>query len=263
MPENFLIIDKEYMFFREGDLTTPSHLNPELEIVLQLSGSTNVRFDNGDVILSENDAVLIPPYRLHRFITNDSGLGRVYMFSQILIDDYIHLKRNNFAEQLKITVPHQAIEYINYATDKWKNNETVFLSKSLLSVFASEFSLSRPVEVKTSEDSSTLRQITDYISERICDENLTVQSVSDALNISKGSISRLFSDIAGESFTGFIHLVRIEYAKSMLLNSGKTITEIAYHCGFGSLRSFNRIFVAKMNCTPGEFRKHQLQKNTL
>jgi AraC-like DNA-binding protein len=40
----------------------------------------------------------------------------------------------------------------------------------------------------------------------------------------------------------------------MLVDSPKNISEICYECGFNNLSNFNRIFKARRNCTPREFR---------
>ncbi|MBQ6614418.1 MAG: AraC family transcriptional regulator, partial [Clostridia bacterium] len=56
------------------------------------------------------------------------------------------------------------------------------------------------------------------------------------------------------TFTKFITLMRIEDAKKML-RGNKSITDIAFDCGFGSMRSFNHIFKAETSITPSEYRK--------
>jgi AraC-like DNA-binding protein len=46
-------------------------------------------------------------------------------------------------------------------------------------------------------------------------------------------------------------------ATRLLSESEKSMSEIAYECGFNNLSNFNRIFKKKKGCTPTEFKKNQ------
>ena len=59
------------------------------------------------------------------------------------------------------------------------------------------------------------------------------------------------------TFGKFLNNMRIEKAMTLLSASDKTVTEIAYECGFGSLRSFNRVFMAFAGKTPTAFKKEK------
>lgn len=65
----------------------------------------------------------------------------------------------------------------------------------------------------------------------------------------------LFRDTLGITFNTFINNIRLEKAKLMLKKNDMTVTEIAFECGFGSIRSMNRIFLKQLGCSPTEYRK--------
>jgi transcriptional regulator GlxA family with amidase domain len=48
--------------------------------------------------------------------------------------------------------------------------------------------------------------------------------------------------------------MRIERAKTLLRRSEKSITEIAYETGFGSIHYFSRYFKESVGITPNEYR---------
>jgi AraC-like DNA-binding protein len=50
--------------------------------------------------------------------------------------------------------------------------------------------------------------------------------------------------------------VRIEKARTLLLNPNLRISEIAYEVGFQSLTHFNRVFKKLLGQSPTEFRTH-------
>jgi AraC-like DNA-binding protein len=61
------------------------------------------------------------------------------------------------------------------------------------------------------------------------------------------------------SLLGYINEARIEHAKT-LLASDETLTAIAESCGFGSFRTFMRVFKKREGITPGQFKAMQNRK---
>ena len=52
-----------------------------------------------------------------------------------------------------------------------------------------------------------------------------------------------------------MHHVRLYHAKELILTTDKSITEIAYDCGYRELAYFSRRFSKKFGATPSSFRK--------
>jgi len=86
-------------------------------------------------------------------------------------------------------------------------------------------------------------------------EQLNLTSTAKALSLSKNALEKIFVEYTGTTFAKFLNNMRIEKAMTLLSASDKTVTEIAYECGFGSLRSFNRVFVSFVGKTPTVFKK--------
>ncbi|MBO5105479.1 MAG: helix-turn-helix transcriptional regulator [Clostridia bacterium] len=57
------------------------------------------------------------------------------------------------------------------------------------------------------------------------------------------------------NFNSALNQMRCSQAAMMIRREHKTISEIAYATGFGSIRSFNRAFMEVYKTTPNEFRK--------
>ena len=104
--------------------------------------------------------------------------------------------------------------------------------------------------------SGPVRRTMEYLYQHI-DEPLSLEKTATALGFNRSALSRLFADYTGLSFSKFVNNMRLEKARNLLVGSDWTVTEIAEACGFGCLRSFNRIFLAQMHCTPTEYRKRQ------
>ncbi|HEX6227279.1 MAG TPA: helix-turn-helix domain-containing protein, partial [Chryseolinea sp.] len=61
----------------------------------------------------------------------------------------------------------------------------------------------------------------------------------------------------GYSVNDYIISVRLKKAKHLLLNTEKTISEIASEVGFSSSTYFSTSFKAKFNLSPREFKTSQ------
>jgi AraC family transcriptional activator of pobA len=83
---------------------------------------------------------------------------------------------------------------------------------------------------------------------------LTVPFVASELNVSPNYLSSLLKVLTGQSTQQFIHDKLIEKAKERLSTTKLSVSEIAYALGFEHSQSFSKLFKAKTNQTPLEFR---------
>jgi transcriptional regulator, AraC family len=83
----------------------------------------------------------------------------------------------------------------------------------------------------------------------------TVQLLSEQLNMSAQYMRSLLKSLTGQTTQQIIHEKVIEKAKERLSTTELSIREIAYELGFEHSQSFNKLFKAKTNVSPMEFRK--------
>lgn len=86
-------------------------------------------------------------------------------------------------------------------------------------------------------------------------ESVTLDQVADELYISKGYLSRFFTQSFGVTFSQYIKELRLRRAMSDLLYTDKSITQVAFDNGFTSSSFFNRTFREKYSKNPSEVRK--------
>lgn len=82
----------------------------------------------------------------------------------------------------------------------------------------------------------------------------TVKYLSDNVHLSSGYLSDLLKKETGMNARDYIHYYLIEEAKSLLLNSNQTVSELAFSLGFEYPQYFSRLFKSKTGMTPLEFR---------
>jgi AraC family transcriptional regulator, transcriptional activator of pobA len=83
----------------------------------------------------------------------------------------------------------------------------------------------------------------------------SVQFIANALHVTPNYLSGLLKVLTGQSTQQHIHNKLIEKAKEKLSTTGLTVSEIAYGLGFEHPQSFSKLFKAKTNQSPLEFRQ--------
>lgn len=100
-------------------------------------------------------------------------------------------------------------------------------------------------------------RIRTYIEEHLRDADLTPKSIAEALRITPGYLHRIFSD-SNESIARYMLRRRLEECHRNLsdcMQSGRSITHIAFEHGFNSLPHFSRVFRKHFGVTPSELRQ--------
>lgn len=82
----------------------------------------------------------------------------------------------------------------------------------------------------------------------------TVNYCANELNLSSNYLSDLLKKETGKSAQEHIHLFIIEKAKTRLLNSTDSVSEIGYDLGFDYPQHFSNLFKSKTGKSPREFR---------
>ncbi len=82
----------------------------------------------------------------------------------------------------------------------------------------------------------------------------TVQYVADCLHLSPKYLSNLLRVVTGQTTQQHIHARLIAKAKEKLSATTLTVSEITYQLGFEHVSSFSKLFKAKTNLSPLEFR---------
>ncbi|MBP9792794.1 MAG: AraC family transcriptional regulator [Flavobacterium sp.] len=116
-----------------------------------------------------------------------------------------------------------------------------------------------PENPKSTEIIFQMEQVKKHVSENepYLEPSLTIQELSNQVNIPVRDLSVLINHHMDKHFFDFINEYRIEKAKRILKDPSKsnvTVLEILYEVGFNSKSSFNTAFKKHTNQTPTEFR---------
>ena len=89
-------------------------------------------------------------------------------------------------------------------------------------------------------------------------EVFDAKKTAEAMNVSYGYLSRKFKEVSGFSLGEYATRIRIQKAEAELLGNRHTISEISDICGFANVKSLEREFKKKHQCSPAKWKQeHQ------
>jgi AraC-like DNA-binding protein len=100
-----------------------------------------------------------------------------------------------------------------------------------------------------------LQKVVKFIHEDISDSDFGTEDLAKKLRISESQVYRKIKAITGKSTAVYIRSIRLKYAKDLLLNADKTVSEVAYEVGFSDPSWFSRAFKKEFGVTPSETTK--------
>ncbi|MGI5896583.1 MAG: helix-turn-helix domain-containing protein [Oscillospiraceae bacterium] len=108
--------------------------------------------------------------------------------------------------------------------------------------------------VSRSAENERMKKMMRYIQEHFR-EKMTVTSIAASVPVSERECYRLFQTHLGITPMEYILSLRVQNAQSLLMNTQKSILEIAIETGFGTSSYFGKIFRQYHHLTPTQYRR--------
>ena len=99
------------------------------------------------------------------------------------------------------------------------------------------------------------QQIKEYIREHAAEPNLSNQEIAEHFHMNISYLSTFFKDMTGMSPLVYIHKVRLDNAKELLLNTVLTVETISEKVGLSNSVALTRLFKKYEGTTPAVYRK--------
>ena len=115
-------------------------------------------------------------------------------------------------------------------------------------------------EIRHSRKLDTLSKITTYMREHY-KEDLKLSDLAATFGYSDAYLSRMFQKYAKINYKTYLQDIRMAYAYRDLMNTDRTISQIALDNGFCSSRGFSGEFQKRYGILPSERRKQEKQKS--
>ena len=110
------------------------------------------------------------------------------------------------------------------------------------------------IAVDTAMDNSVASEMLRFIAQNFQSPNMGVAMMEQQFHMSESYFSQYFKRNIGQVFSKYVENLRIERARALLAENGKSIDEIAAEVGYASTVSFRRAFKRLTGTLPSAFR---------
>ncbi len=236
-----------FSHYHPHNLNYPRHLHRSFELIFVSHGTIDVSIDSRIFTAEKNNCILILPYEVHSITTKKYSDLNICVFSPEYVKTFHNMIDGKTLEDpvfnLSVNTKSLVIEKI------FKDNLNILQMKAYLYLLSSEIMDNTKLLNSERPTYELLHKILNYIQENFT-ETISLRNVATEFGYSYTYLSKYINNILGISFVDFINENRINYALYLLKNTQAPITEIAYSCGYSSIRSFNRNFLKITKITP-------------
>ena len=221
----------------------------------------------GQVFGADDDGEVFQPtgYLLlfHPDLLRNTPLGRLmkeYTFFSYETNEALHL--SNEERQIIMDCFHKIQYELQHPVDKHSKALIVDSIKMFLDYCTRFYDRQFITRDNVNKDALMRfeRLLEDYFSKGMAERIglPTVQYCADELHLSANYLSDLLRKETETTALRYIHDKVIELAKTQIIATNKTISEIAYQLGFQYPQHFTRLFKKEVGCTPNEYRLQYL-----
>lgn len=234
--------EEEFKVFCGQNFSFISHIHRAFELYMQTGGTSEVVIDKRSYILKSGQAVLIFPFQYHSYKAIENSAHNICIFSPGLVPDYY--RNGKF-------IPTDNLFEFTWTT---QNADNRYLYRAIAYDICGQFERDRIyIENNNLLLQDKIVSILLYANKNYKQKCLLCDAAASA-GVDYAYISKLFKKIIGISYNQYVNYLRIQESKNLLKSTDKTITELAFGCGFFSLRAFNRKFLEITGTTPTTYR---------
>ena len=265
--------------FREYMFTAPYHFHPEYELTLILKGKGNRYVGNHIAGYTAGDLVLVGANLPHCWKTAAATVVKSAVNAQSVVIHFAHnfmgedffsrqelrqiallLKKSAFG--LRFTgKTQQAVAEKMIALYKEKNNFNRFLSLlDILQTLArgpggQVLNHQNIIAGQSPKDRERINTVYNYIIDNFR-ESISLNKAAQLANMTPNAFCKYFRKVTRKTFIETVNDYKLNHALQQLIDTDKSIAEIAFDSGFGDLSHFNTLFKEMFKHTPSDFRKH-------
>lgn len=267
-------IDKENIKenpFRIKQSYIPPHWHRSIEFSLVCKGEVDLWINNHKNTLKEGDFIFINSGQVHKLDSPNHRECEVLL----VILSYDFLKRvlpdiDNIYFDIKKDSPkkkrvYEIYEFFKMFSKNPQANDELMINAyiyELLYILINEFQvdLSRD-EKKYVISKKRQHKILDYIEENH-KEDLNLTRLAEVCHMSEEHFSRVFREYFGTNFKTYLTNYRLYCSYNDVVDSTKSMQNIAFDYGFSNVKSFISAFKDSYSMTPYQYRKrYQESKN--
>jgi AraC-like DNA-binding protein len=279
--EKQAVRDHGFEFFYAGPLPprtygTKYHIHETIEFVYAAQGRLNISIDGQESVLRKGDLALFRSRGIHSIISSDEPESGYYVLKikpKLILDISPPKVSKNYA--LRFAVCTSSLRHL------WRSEELVgtdiltginkLIEESKKPDKHSDLSMliaacSVILGILRADNSDT-EDGTDKLVDNVYEslvyihthfaEQISAEAVAEKMNLSYSYFSRSFKKMTGKSFKEYLNITRTNRAEQLLVETDKSITEVALECGYNNVSHFIATYKKLKNKTPLSERKEK------
>jgi len=163
----------------------------------------------------------------------------VYNISRYIDSQYSYIKKlydfNKFTD----------VDFTSFKSEEEIKEHFIYLVNDLLEVVK---------KYKPGNGNPVIKKACDYVLQHI-DEDITLLTISNKLNLSKNYFCSLFKQETGYNFLEYVTTVKMEWAKKLLKEGNCKTYEVSDMLGYRESSYFSRLFRKYTSYSPAEYKK--------
>lgn len=180
-----------------------------------------------------------------RVLTNQTGIQLISAFNSTILRI---LSKNTELKAVMVDEIHDQLEEINSRTD----------------VFTKDMQRIRGIIVEITQfinerkfvgGQQVIQKMKEYIKKNFSDSDFTFYKMSEVVGFPEKMVPSIFKEHVGQNISDYLEDVRINFARTALIETDIPIETIASNSGYNSAHSFRRAFKRNTGLSPSDFRK--------
>lgn len=251
----------EVSHYKRHSLRFASHLHNNFELFYMLKGKQNVSIMDKSFTLCPGDCAVIFPNTVHSYDYPNGEPGAPDSCEYLLIFISRQVCASLFPDAVNAHISDCVVKKHDIGENAVLALSRIYGESSLTAQLGWAFIilsyLLPPVLAREKEigpDTELVPEVLSYVTKNFR-RSLTLDLLSDELNVSKYTISRIFSNKIRIGFRTYLGMLRADCAAELIKLSDKPFSEIAAAAGFESTRTFYRVFRNCYGISPAEYRR--------
>lgn len=239
------------------------HNHWEFEILCIIDGEALVCVGDKKYNAKKGDLVFINPMELHsvtaealqlslhRCICFDSKILLNTKLGEKLRDGFVCIKHHIKNDDYLYDLFERAFIAFQEEKTEYETEASLYINLIFLYLLKNNLTDKESVNYK---NSNFCKKVLEYISKHYA-EKISSKHVADALAFNQSYFCRNFKKNFGTNFAEYLNMYRVSISRGLLEDNSKSVTQVAYECGFGTSAHYTRCFKKYYGVLPSEYKK--------
>ncbi|MDG2222838.1 MAG: AraC family transcriptional regulator [Rubripirellula sp.] len=240
--------------------------HPFVKVVYVLKGCGRFHLGRKNQSFSAGDVILVAPQTRNRIVDDPSSAASLYVccmatslfdFDTRVVEclpTRILVRDGQFANRVA-SLLRRLVHWQDSASSMRPAGMVADALKLMITIGQRNEQIARRPSM-TSHERAVVQAYIDTLPSRFFDET-TIDAAARQLKIPRRTFTKLFTELAGETWLHRVRRLAIDHAKRRLQQTELPIASIAFECGFNDLSTFYRQFKNQTSQSPGHYRNQR------